>query len=64
MAAIFHGMEGKVNLGERLLLPHGADGIVDVLCLVDILLVFHVGRSVLYAVEGERQETVEVRVTK
>lgn len=57
-------MEGKVNLGERLLLPHGADGIVDVLCLVDILLVFHVGRSVLYAVEGERQETVEVRVTK
>lgn len=62
LRAILHGMQGKVNLRQGLLLSHGANGIVDILGLVDILLVvFHVGRSVLFAVKCERQETGEVK---
>lgn len=45
LCTILHGMQGKVNLRERLLLSHGTHGIVDVLRLVDIFAcVLHVGR--------------------
>jgi hypothetical protein len=47
LRAIFHGVQGKVNLGQRLLLLDCADGILHVLALIDILgVVLHGGRAV------------------
>jgi len=57
-------MQGKVDFRERLLLPHRADGIVDILGLVDFLVVLHLGRSVLQAVRCGRKKTVELEATR
>lgn len=41
LGSIFHGVDGEVDLGERLLLLYRADGIVD---LADALLILGDGR--------------------
>lgn len=58
-------MQGEVNLRERLLLADGANSIVNVLGLVDVLrLVLHVGRFEQQAVGSEHEKTVEVKAAK
>lgn len=54
LGAIFHGVEGEVNLGERLLLLEGADGIFEVLGLVNFawLLVLHGGQMFMASLGG------------
>lgn len=43
LGAILHFMDGEVNLWDLLFLPHGSDGIVEVLLLVRSAAV-HVGQ--------------------
>jgi hypothetical protein len=59
-------MQGEVNLRERLLLTDGANSIVNVLGLVDVLrLVLHVGRIEQQAVASSgHKKTVEVKAAK
>ena len=61
-------MQGEVDLRERLLLTHGANSIVNVLGLVDVLLlVVHVGQSMQsmqQAVGCEHKKTVEVKAAE
>jgi hypothetical protein len=58
-------MQGKVDLRERLLLTDGANSIVNVLGLVDVLrLVLHVGQFTQQVVGCEHKKTVEVRAAK
>jgi len=65
LVSILHSMQGEVNLGERLLLTDGANSIVNVLGLVDVLrLVLHGGRSEQQGVGSEHKKTVEVKAAK
>jgi hypothetical protein len=58
-------MQGEVDLRERLLLTDGANSIVNVLGLVNVLLlVLHVGQSMQQAVGCEHKKTVEVKAAK
>lgn len=46
LSAILHGMKGEVNLRQRLLLLDGANGIVNVLGLIErLLIVLHDGQE-------------------
>ena len=46
LGAILHGMQGEVDFGQRLLVLDGADGIVEILALVEVLRrVLHGGRG-------------------
>jgi len=46
LGVVLHGVQGEVDLGQRLLLAHGTHCIVDVLRLSDILLSgVHAGRE-------------------
>lgn len=61
LGAIFHGVQGKVDLRERLLLLDGADSIVKVLGLVHValLVVLHGGQVWLSNGGEASRKTVE-----
>jgi len=56
LIAIFHGVQAEVNFRQRLLLLDGANGLVHVLRLVDILRVVLHGRRVCRKPEVVGQE--------
>lgn len=67
LCAVFHGVQGEVDFGQRLLLAHGSHGIVNVLRLVDILLVGVHGGQKSTAHRGScfaREAVVEEKATR